>query len=237
MSNKEDSRLEGEGRNPFTAFATSRYSDSIETHPYHSHLERPATLRVLPELAGLHVLDAGCATGWYTEYLASQGARVAALDLTLAMVERTQARVPSATVLQADLRDPLSFADEVFDLVLSPLTLHYLENWQPTFAEFRRILKPGGLFVFSVHHPFKEFAASGTNYFEVEKRVREAAAGKLVSYRRPLSSIVETLSETGFGVERLLEPVPTAAYRAIDPAGSEELSRSPSLLLVRARRT
>ncbi|CAN5902577.1 class I SAM-dependent methyltransferase [soil metagenome] len=218
-------------------FATAQYGDSVETHPFHSHFERPATVEVLPVLAGLHVLDAGCATGWYTEYLALQGAQVTALDLTPAMVEKTQARVPTATVIQADLLEPLPFSNESFDLVLSTLTLHYLENWQPTFAEFQRVLNPSGLLVFSVHHPFKEFDLSGTNYFEVEKRVRTGAAGTFSSYRRPISAVTETLHATGFGVERLLEPVPTPAYREADPEGFAEMSCSPSLLLVRARRT
>ncbi|WP_435875606.1 class I SAM-dependent methyltransferase [Nonomuraea jabiensis] len=34
------------------------------------------------------------------------------------------------------------------------LVLHYLEDWGPTLAEMRRVLRPGGRLIASVTHPF-----------------------------------------------------------------------------------
>ena len=52
-----------------------------------------------------------------------------------------------------DLGDPLPFADGAFDDVVAWLVLHYLEDWAPTLAELRRVLRPGGRLIAAVDHP------------------------------------------------------------------------------------
>lgn len=217
-----------------TRFASDDYAKNVENHPYHRLLNKPALLSLMPALKGLHVLDAGCGTGWFTEYFASEGASVTGLDISEAMVERTKARVPTATVLQADLAEPLELEQNSFDLILSSLTLQYLESWTLTFSEFNRVLKVNGNFIFSVHHPFEEFKLSGENYFATEERKRQRGT---VSFRRPLSLMTETLYQTGFVIERVLEPLPDAAYAEADPEGYEGLLKFPGLLVVRARKS
>jgi ubiquinone/menaquinone biosynthesis C-methylase UbiE len=214
-----------------TRFASSEYAKNVENHPYHSLLNRPALLSLMPTLKSLHVLDAGCGTGWFTEYFANQGATVTGLDISEQMIERTKTRVPTATILQANLAEPLKLEQASFDLILSSLTLQYLESWTATFAEFNRILKANGLFIFSVHHPFEEFKMSGENYFATEERKRK---GGQVSFRRSLSAMTEALHQTGFVIERMLEPLPDAAYGETDPQGYEGLLKFPGLLVVRA---
>jgi ubiquinone/menaquinone biosynthesis C-methylase UbiE len=148
------------------------------------------------------------------------------------MVERTKTRVPSATVVQANLAETLLLADKTFDLILCSLSLQYLESWTLTFAEFFRILKTSGIFIFSVHHPFEEFKLSGENYFVTEERKRKQGT---VSFRRPLSYMTEILQQTGFVIERMLEPLPDPAYADTDPEGYTGLLKFPGLLVVRAK--
>ncbi len=215
-------------------FASSSYAKNVEEHPYHALLNRPALLSVLPALTGLNVLDAGCGTGWFTEYFVSRGATVTGLDVSPEMVERTKARVSTATIIQANLAESLALADKTFDIVFSSLTLQYLESWTLTFTEFDRILKATGLLIFSVHHPFEEFKLSGENYFVTEQRQRK---GGQVSFRRSLSSMTETLYQTGFVMERVLEPLPEAAYAEADAEGYAGLLKFPGLLVIRARKS
>jgi SAM-dependent methyltransferase len=197
-----------------TRFASDDYAKTVEHHPYHRLLNTPALLSVMPTLKGLRVLDAGCGTGWFTEYFVTQGAVVTGLDISAEMVERTRARVPEATVIQANLAEPLRLEEASFDLV--------------------RILKPGGLFIFSSHHPFEEFKLSGENYFVTEERKRKRGT---VSFRRPLSVMTEALQQAGFVIERLLEPLPKPAYAETDPEGYEGLLKFPGLLVIRARKS
>lgn len=217
-------------------FTTEKYAKNVEYHPFHRLFNHPALISLLPLLKDKQVLDAGCGTGFFLEYFVNQGARVTGLDITPAMLERCKTRVPDATLVQADLGDTLPFNDQQFDLFFCSLALQYLEDWWGVFHECARVLKPGGYVLFSVHHPFEEFKLAGHNYFDVEKRVRAGSAGQQITYRRSISSITETLYQTGFLVERLLEPVPGTAYAEADPEGYKGLLKFPGLLVVKARK-
>jgi SAM-dependent methyltransferase len=166
-----------------------------------------------------------------------QGARVTAIDLTTEFVSLTTARVGErARVLQADLTLPLEFADDTFDIVVSPLVLHYLKDWLPTLREFHRVLRPGGVLVFSTHHPFMDWKLFDTDdYFAVELLHDEWDIGKVDYYRRPLTAISRDLEASGFCIERLLEPQPTEEFRRRNPETHERLMRNPWFLAVRAR--
>jgi ubiquinone/menaquinone biosynthesis C-methylase UbiE len=123
-----------------------RYAEMIDTKPHNAYYERPATLSLLPEVAGLRVLDAGCGPGAYADWLVERGASVVAFDANDKMVQLARERLGTkAEVLQAQLGRPLDFIkDASFDLVLAPLVLDYVREWGPVFVEFHRLLKAGG---------------------------------------------------------------------------------------------
>ena len=216
------------------------YSDRVDTKPHNALYERPATLSLLPPLAGLTVLDAGCGNGWYAERFFDAGAgRVVSFDGSPVMVAQTRARVGArAEVCQADLSAPLPFAATgAFDLVVAPLCLHYVADWTAPFAEFHRALRPGGLLVFSTHHPASDFAHHPAKSYFDTCPVSEVwgELGTVHFFRRPLSAITDALGATGFTLDKLLEPLPTLAFRDAHPQVYERLLRHPEFLCIRAR--
>jgi SAM-dependent methyltransferase len=217
-----------------------KYAATVDTKPWNAHYERPAIVSLLPVLAGAQVLDVGCGSGWYAEYLVGKGADVTALDVNAEFVQLTRARIgPHARVVQADLTEPLTFAaDKEFDVVVCPLVLHYLRDWHSPLKELHRILKPHGALVFSTHHPFMDWQLFKTeNYFATELLDDEwKDVGKVQFYRRPLTAIAEALHESGFWIERLIEPHPTEEFKQVDPAGYERLTKNPWFLVVRGRK-
>lgn len=215
-----------------------QYAAAVDTLPHNAYYERPAVLSLLPSVAGLNVLDAGCGSGWYAEYLVEHGATVTAVDVSPKLVTLTKARLGNRVqVLQADLGRPLDFADDdIFDLVLCPLVMHYLKDWKAVFVEFHRLLKGSGVLLLSTHHPFMDFQLFETeSYFTTELLEDEWSTGKVRYYRRPLTAMIEALAEAGFVVERILEPQPTDGFREVDPEGHERLSKNPGFIVIRAR--
>lgn len=218
------------------------YAAHVDTKPHNAYYDRPAVMSLLPELAGLRVLDAGCGPGAYAEALADKGADVVAVDCSPKMASLARQRLGErAQVIQADITKPLPFPDSLFDLVVCPLVLEYVEHLEPVYAEFYRVLRAPGAFVFSAQHPFCDFVYyKSDNYFATELVGCEwKGFGNRVfmpCYRRPLADFINPLIQTGFILEKLVEPQPTEEFRLADPEEFEKLSHQPGFICFRARK-
>ncbi|RAR44183.1 class I SAM-dependent methyltransferase [Paenibacillus sp. MDMC362] len=222
-----------------------RHVDSQSGH--NAYYERPAMIHLLPaNMEQMTVLDAGCAAGWYTEQFLKRGARVTAVDLSPAMVEACTRRVGNgATVFACDITEDLPFEDEAFDLIVSSLTLHYIEDWAPTFREFQRVLKPGGSLIYSVHHPFMDVKHfDRQDYFARELLTEvwnkpESGPVEVSFYRRPIQEIINVTSSR-FRIDQLIEPQPSLADKDNPEAKEwmakwyERLMTNPHFLIVKA---
>ena len=215
----------------------SDYAEAVETNPYNAFLEFPATSGLIPDVTGQCVLDAGCGSGHYTGWLLDQGARVVGADVSEAMLAEARDRVGDrADFHRADLAEPLPFEADSFDGIVSALALGYVRDWTATFAEFARVLRPGGWLVFSVKHPFDSFEAeSGSDYFAVERETKEWAVD-VPYYRRPLAAMVDPLLANDFALDALVEPQPTDEFAEAAPDLYEKESTHPVFLCIRARR-
>ncbi|HUQ47826.1 MAG TPA: methyltransferase domain-containing protein [Gemmatimonadaceae bacterium] len=222
------------------------YAERIDDAPHNALYERPAMLGVMPRVAGERILDAGCGNGWYAEQLLSRGADVDAIDASAVMVEHARARLSAQlaeggegrlSVQHADLMSALPFDSSRFGGIVCPLVMHYIADWRPTLREFRRVLRPDGWLLFSTHHPATEMVRyAPDNYFEIEHCVDTWNwLGTVEFYRRPLTEISSSLADSGFIIERLLEPIPTEAFRAVKPDSYAKLMRQPEFLIVLAR--
>ncbi|MFZ2095658.1 MAG: methyltransferase domain-containing protein [Anaerolineales bacterium] len=225
----------------YDALAES-YAQRVDTKPHNAYYERPATLSLLPDVTGKRLLDAGCGPGVYAEWLVEHGAQVVAIDANRKMVRLARERLGDRVqVLLANLEAPLDFLEDAsFDVIIAPLAMDYVKDWVPTFREFHRGLKEGSILVFSIEHPYAKYDdhRETSNYFNVE-RVEYTWRGfgkpvRMPSYRRPLSEVINTLIETGFTLDRILEPQPIEEFKQADPEEYEQLMRSPGFMCVRA---
>ncbi|KAL1503213.1 hypothetical protein AB1Y20_011269 [Prymnesium parvum] len=97
--------------------------------------------------ASLAVLDVGAGTGSLTTQLAARGVRaLTLLDQSAQMLDQARAKPPlaHATFVLADATQPLPFAADSFDRVVSSGSFYYYPNPVEALAEQLRVVKPGG---------------------------------------------------------------------------------------------
>jgi len=103
------------------------------------------------------ILDLGSGTGHCIPDLFARykKAQVVALDIALPMLEHARKRgrwLRRPRCICADA-ERLPFADSSFDLVFSNLMLQWCVELQAVFAELQRVLRPGGLLLFTSFGP------------------------------------------------------------------------------------
>lgn len=143
--------------------------------------EWPELQQMLPsDFRGKRVLDLACGEGWFSRWCVSRGAReVDACDISVNMLCKAEGRtrtaksesdkcsVPAAAVgMTPDTSDEglisftrvdlekLQLEPRAYDLVFCGLALHYVQNITNVMSQVYKALAPGGLFVFSIEHPF-----------------------------------------------------------------------------------
>jgi SAM-dependent methyltransferase len=212
-------------------------------------------LRSLLDLAGpvegQEVCDLGCGEGYLARQMAALGASVTAVDLSARLIEIARRSTSSSRIryLAEDVQELPSVADAGLDLVVSSLALMDMPDLDAVYRSARRIVRPGGAFVFSLTHPC--FQSLGTDVEltpEVEfaaRRVRRYAAegywrshgkttlrGRVGAYHRTLSTYLNGLAQHRFALSHLVEPVLPEGEHANPYA--QGMTRVPSLLVVRA---
>ncbi len=111
--------------------------------------------RHLPALheAGPRVLDLGCGPGRDCAFLSAARFQLTGCDRHAIALARARKAAPDADYLRLDISRPLPFRAGTFGAAIASLSLHYLP-WVDTLAvvaEVRRVLRPGGLFIFRVN--------------------------------------------------------------------------------------
>jgi ubiquinone/menaquinone biosynthesis C-methylase UbiE len=142
-----------------------------------------------------------------------------------------------AEVSRAVLGEPLPYPDEVFDRAICALAIHHAASRQAAFAEFFRVLRPGGTLVISTSHPTADWQRRGGSYFDTVLTTdtwRLAGEKYPVSYwAEPLSAVCSAATTAGFLIAELIEPLPAASMRDRHPADYEKLSTEPFFLILR----
>lgn len=118
------------------------------------HNSDPVLWRLLGDVAGQDVLDAGCGTGYLARKLHLQGARVTAVDVAEGMVAHTRELLGDAVQARVDDASALATVpDASMDAVVSNYVLMDLEDLPGAARAMARVLRPGGRAIVVVLHP------------------------------------------------------------------------------------
>jgi ubiquinone/menaquinone biosynthesis C-methylase UbiE len=171
-------------------------------------------------------LEIGSGTGYFSLNLLQMGAieRLTATDISAGMLQRLS-RTATALGVEAETvvteAEELPFGDESFDLVFGHAVLHHIPDLERAFAEFRRVLRPGGMIAFC-----GEPSRYGDRLAALPKRTGLAAAPawrRLVGASR--RAVPEAAQSHGHALESEVDVhafAPADLRRLLRTAGFEE---------------
>ena len=227
----------------------------------------PAYLEFMPTVEGKQVIDLGCGEGSNTRRFAKLGGHMTGVDLSAEMIGRArqkEAEEPLGITYEIGSFSSLSaFEDEQFDCALSTMALMDGPDFPAAARAAYRVLKPGGMFCFSVLHPCfvtpairwltdDEGSYVGLRvgrYFEKEPFVeywrfgRRPNTGVLQEYDAPfevprfprtLSDYINAISQAGFRISVIEEPRPSEEMAREHDWLRRWYQHAPLVLFVRA---
>ena len=210
----------------------------------HRHLLNPVLLRMLGDLRGRRVLDAGCGHGYLARMLAGRGAVVTGVEPAQALfeyaAEQEDSRPLGIRYVQADLCR-LPDLGGAFDVVIANMVLMAIPDWTAAMRACVTSLAPGGLFVLAIIHPcFEGLAPSWREHGEFRSREYfaeyEVPGPYGADFHRPLSAYLNELTRLGGQVVEIAEPALDPEVAASADAGAQAYVRLPNFLVVAARR-
>ena len=208
----------------------------------------PVLWRMLGEVSGLTVLDAGCGTGYLAIAMARRGAQVIGVDWSPRMIAIARERA-GALGVEVDLRvdscsELATVADASVDAIVSNYVLMDLPDLEGAVASFHRVLREGGHAVAVFSHPC--FGppggwgrlGDGSAIFRWERSYFDSFEGTeewghftspFIFYHRPLSHYWRVFNAAGFRVLDFDEPViPVPAPPEIDASRLKRFRMMPN---------
>ena len=215
---------------------------------------------------GQHILDIACGNGLTSRKLAQLGAKVTAFDFSTELIKLAEARPnldSRITYHNIDATDEsalLTLGERSFDSALCNMALFDVADIEPLFRTLPKLLKPNGIFVFSLMHPaFNNPSATllaeewddgelHTRYAVKTSRYMTQFQSKGLALRnqpkpqlyfhRPIKYYMSVAFQNGFildGFEERAFPPEHPQFATLGWGG--KFSEIPPVLIVRARLT
>ena len=182
---------------------------------------REQDAHLLGDVRSRRVLEVGCGSAMCSRWLAQQGARPVAFDLSAGMLrharhgaQQTGIDVP---LVQADA-EYLPFADASFDLAFTAFgAVAFVADSARVMREVARVLRPGSRWVFATTHPTRWVfpddpgpagLTATMSYFDRTPYVEVDDAGTptYVEHHRTFGDRVREIAAAGFRLVDVVEP-------------------------------
>jgi SAM-dependent methyltransferase len=180
-------------------------------------IEGPIVRAILDDLPAGTAVDAACGTGRHSLHLAARGHRVIGVDTSPEMLAVARTKLPDGDWRRGDLHD-LPVEDGEADLVVCALALAHVPDLAPVFAQFARVLRPGGHLVVSDNRNLVEGIGR-----PMVSRDGEGGPVLMPSWDHRTGAYLSAALPQGFAVRACLEParpdpwIPEAGDAASEP--------------------
>lgn len=177
------------------------------------YILNPAINSIISPVQNKTILDAGCGNGYLSRQLARKGATVFGVEPSEKMfeycLEIESEKNDGITYLKEDLSN-LSINNPKFDIVIANMVIQDVYDYESAISNCISVLKPQGIFIFSILHPIWEFK-SERSYFE-EYSIKQRIG---VSYHRTIQDYVDVIRSKSGIIARIIEPQPTEEAKEI----------------------
>jgi ubiquinone/menaquinone biosynthesis C-methylase UbiE len=208
--------------NEISPYYQAEHSIPADFVHYGPHCPNEDQLQLIGDVRGKRVVEVGCGGGQCSIAFAKHGAIATGIDLSDAQVTYARSLAEregvTATFLQASAEDLSVIASGSQDIAFSAYALQFVEHMDRCFAEVARVLVPGGLWVFSVDHPFwyclhgenltiESSYFDGAYHYDWESDGMEAHP-QMTEFHRTIGEWCRLLRGAGFEVLDIVEPEP-----------------------------
>ena len=179
---------------------------------------------LIGDVAGQHVLDAGCGEGFAARVLCSRGARVTGIDISEPLVAMAKARDTDGQIdyRVCDLSQPVPELEGRFDVVVSNYVLNDVPDYKGFVQTIASATRPGGRLVLSMNNPYSAvLRGKAESYFESGTSVLYhgmANVGiKVYYYHRTMTEYITAFRENGLLLRTLVDLAPQGVNSPDDP--------------------
>jgi len=225
---------------------------------FRAAIRNPAIVELLGNVKNKAVLDIACAEGDSSRLIQSLGAKVTGLDISDEMIELAKSKQDSVTYVVGSASDMSCLQDGLFDSVVC-LSMMNIDDLPKTFSEISRVLKKSGHFVMSTAHPCF-FGRPGrkiiklqdgrtgifvNHYFADEPSVESYGSAtsadkdekfQTITFPYRVSDYINALIESGFLIEKVLEPKAVDKELLADPEINFWSTHAARNLMIKARK-
>lgn len=230
------------------------YKELRETdNNYNTLLEQPSMKKLLPDLSNKSVLDLGCGFGINCMDFVNLGAsRVTGVDISMRMLDAAYKKNSHEKITYVNMPiENLNELHEKYDIIYSSLCFHYIKDFGKLTVDISNLLNDNGVLLFSQEHPIatasisenlgyllnsndSAYAYSFSDYQnETEHRTEHWFVDGVVKYHRTFSTIIDKLIDSGFVIQKVVEPIPDE-YALKKREGLIKEFIKPSFLIIKA---
>ncbi|WP_414043196.1 class I SAM-dependent methyltransferase [Macrococcus sp. EM39E] len=220
---------------------------------YNEIIEMPVMKAELPNIEGKMVLDIGCGMGKFIQYMLDMNPKqIVGLDISNNMISYAKDNINDERVSFV-VSDILSFETETkFDVIVSSLAFHYVEDYEALILKLNGMLIRGGVLLFSTEHPLTTATKQQENwchvesrhnhykldhYFEESARPIEWIETEVIRYHRTIGTLINTLIENEFQIERVIDTGNTEiSLKLWDEEDIMKVNHRPPFIVIKAKK-
>lgn len=193
---------------------------STKSADYGPYAPREDKLKLLGNVRGKKILEIGCGGAQCSISFAKQGAICTGIDITQTQLDYARKLAEKEKVkvnlIKGDVQTLNKIKSGSYDIVFSAFALMYIRDLAKCFREVHRVLKKGGLFVFSLGHPFYIIDAKTRkmkrSYFKTGRIVEhetwsDGSKHKFVMFHRKVDDIVNSVIDAKLTILEMHEPL------------------------------